>query len=85
MLVSPADTTLRLTGLVERLVERVESLELATRWNQQQQGRGYPSGGVGCRQSQVPRRAVGIVGSRDILAGGALRPDSPPARETKHP
>ena len=61
--------TSRLAGLVERLVERVESLELATKRNQQQQGMGYPSGRVDRRrESREFRRACWHCGQQGHFA-----------------
>lgn len=63
------DATSRLTGLVERLVERVESIERATKRNQQQQGMEFPPGRIERRrESREFRRACWHCGQQGHFA-----------------
>ena len=63
------DATSRLTSLVERLAERVESIERATKQNQQQQGMEFPPGRIERRrESREFRRTCWHCGRQGHFA-----------------
>ena len=81
-----SDATSRLAGLVEQLVDRVENLQQATKWNQQQRGWDtlldeLITDGYHLSLGEL----VGIVDNKDISPGGAPRLGRSLVRETSHP
>ena len=65
---------------------QVESLELTTKWNQQQGGQDtLLDESIANGNHENLGKLVGIADSRDISPGGAPRPGRSPTRETRHP